>query len=69
MSKERAQLGFATMDAKLGDRIVLLEGGKVPYILRPKTGKKNLDAMNLLVMLTFTGSCMGRSATLNFWRR
>jgi hypothetical protein len=27
------------MDAKVGDRIALLQGGKVPYILRPKIGK------------------------------
>jgi hypothetical protein len=31
-------LGLAPMDAQVGDRIVLLGGGKVPYILRPKDG-------------------------------
>jgi hypothetical protein len=29
------------MDAEHGDRIALLEGGNVPYILRPKIGKEN----------------------------
>jgi hypothetical protein len=31
-------LGLAPMDAQVGDKIVLLGGGKVPYILRPKDG-------------------------------
>jgi hypothetical protein len=31
-------LGLAPMDAQVGDKIVLLGGGKVPYIVRPKDG-------------------------------
>jgi hypothetical protein len=29
------------MDAEVGDRIALLEGGNVPYILRQKLGQEN----------------------------
>lgn len=41
ISKENGLLGLAPMDAKVGDRISLLEGGSVPYILRPKAGREN----------------------------
>lgn len=40
ISKDQGWLGLAPMDAELGDRIALLEGGSVPYILRPKRGKE-----------------------------
>jgi hypothetical protein len=40
VSKDEGWLGLAPMDAELGDRIALLEGGNVPYILRPKIGKE-----------------------------
>jgi hypothetical protein len=41
ISKEEGWLGLAPMHAEVGDRIALLEGGKVPYILRPKPGEEN----------------------------
>jgi hypothetical protein len=41
ISKEEGWLGLAPMDAEVGDRIALLEGGDVPYILRPKLGEEN----------------------------
>lgn len=41
LSKESELLGLASMDAQVGDRIALLEGGKVPYILRLKDGGEN----------------------------
>ncbi|KAF8854517.1 HET-domain-containing protein [Acephala macrosclerotiorum] len=41
ISKEDGLLGLAPMDAEVGDRIALLEGGSVPYILRPKVGRGN----------------------------
>jgi len=40
VSKDEGWLGLAPMEAELGDRIALLEGGSVPYILRPKIGKE-----------------------------
>jgi len=40
VSKDEGWLRLAPMDAELGDRIALLEGGSVPYILRPKIGKE-----------------------------
>lgn len=40
ISKDEGWLGLAPMDAELGDRIVLLEGGSVPYILRAQIGKE-----------------------------
>jgi hypothetical protein len=41
ISKEKGWLGLAPIDAEVGDRIALLEGGNVPYILRPKLGEEN----------------------------
>jgi hypothetical protein len=41
ISKEEGWLGLAPMHAEVGDRIALLEGGDVPYILRPKLGEEN----------------------------
>ena len=38
LSKDKRWMGFIPMDAEIGDVIALLEGGRVPYILRPKTG-------------------------------
>ncbi|KAN0106852.1 HET domain containing protein [Hyaloscypha variabilis] len=38
ISKDEGWLGLAPMDAENGDRIALLEGGSVPYILRPVSG-------------------------------
>jgi len=38
LSKDNQWMGFVPMDAEIGDIIALLEGGKVPYLLRPKTG-------------------------------
>jgi hypothetical protein len=38
ISKDEGWLGLAPMDAENGDRIALLEGGSVPYILRPMPG-------------------------------
>jgi len=40
-SKEDELLGLAPMDAEVGDRIALLAGGRVPYILHPKVGWEN----------------------------
>lgn len=40
ISKEGEFLGLALMDAEVGDRIALLEGGRMPYILRPKVGRE-----------------------------
>jgi hypothetical protein len=41
ISKEEGWLGLAPMDAEVGDRIAILEGGSVPYILRQKCGQVN----------------------------
>jgi hypothetical protein len=41
ISREDELLGLAPMDAQVGDMIALLEGGNVPYILRPKIGTGN----------------------------
>jgi hypothetical protein len=41
ISKEEGWLGLAPMQAEVGDRIALLEGGDVPYILRQKLGEEN----------------------------
>jgi hypothetical protein len=41
ISKEEGWLGLAPMQAEVGDRIALLKGGNVPYILRPKLGEEN----------------------------
>jgi hypothetical protein len=41
ISKEKGWLGLAPMNAEVGDRIALLEGGNVPYILRPKLFGEN----------------------------
>jgi hypothetical protein len=41
ISKEEGWFGLAPMDAEVGDRIALLEGGEVPYILRRKLGEEN----------------------------
>jgi hypothetical protein len=38
LSKDKQWMGFIPIDAEIGDVIALLEGGRVPYILRPKTG-------------------------------
>lgn len=38
ISRDEERLGLAPMDAKVGDIIALLEGGSVPYILRPRSG-------------------------------
>ncbi|KAH6717781.1 hypothetical protein BKA61DRAFT_292171 [Leptodontidium sp. MPI-SDFR-AT-0119] len=38
LSKNKKWMGFIPMDAEIEDVIALLEGGRVPYILRPKTG-------------------------------
>ncbi|KAH9218706.1 heterokaryon incompatibility protein-domain-containing protein [Leptodontidium sp. 2 PMI_412] len=38
LSKDKQWMGFIPIDAEIGDIIALLEGGRVPYILRPKTG-------------------------------
>jgi hypothetical protein len=40
VSEDEKWLGLAPMDAKPGDIIALLEGGPVPYILRPMIGKE-----------------------------
>ena len=40
MSGDEGWLGLAPMDAELGDIIALLEGGPVPYILRPRIGEE-----------------------------
>lgn len=41
ISEKEEWLGLAPMDAEVGDRIALLEGGNVPYILRQKPGQEN----------------------------
>jgi hypothetical protein len=41
ISKEEGWLGLAPMDAEVGDRIALLEGGNVLYILREKSGQES----------------------------
>lgn len=38
MSEDEEWLGLAPMDAEVGDIIAVLEGGPVPYILRPRIG-------------------------------
>jgi hypothetical protein len=38
LSRDENWMGFAPMDSEAEDIIALLEGGRVPYILRPKVG-------------------------------
>jgi hypothetical protein len=40
VSEDERWLGLAPMDAEVGDIIALLEGGPVPYILRPRVGEE-----------------------------
>jgi hypothetical protein len=46
------------MDAEVGDRIALLEGGNVPYILRQKLGQEN--EWLIIGDLTFMELWMGK---------
>ncbi|KAF5868701.1 putative heterokaryon incompatibility protein [Botrytis fragariae] len=40
IAKEPRWIGLVPMDAQIGDQLFLLEGGKVPYILRRMKGKE-----------------------------